>query len=192
MAASSAIDHGRATLCTVMLHQALICPVGFCSLWAHSAGFVMKGSLVGRSNSSSDADVAPPGDDDADELAALVPRSSLALRRLARVRAARKLLAADRLAEVGARISHREVDNNRRVLRKSQRPESRTRCRTRRDGPNRHDPSHRGPSRRPNHQRRQGSIPERQRVVVHNLLFASLLACSSQAANGYRENLFLG
>lgn len=99
--------------------------------------------------------------------------------------AARKLLAADILAEVGARISHREVDYNRRVLRRSQRPESRTR----RDRPNRHDPSHRGPS-RPNHPRGQGLIPERQRVGVHNLLFASLLACSFQAANACPEDLF--
>ena len=36
---------------------------------------VMQGSLVGQSNSSSsDADVAPLGDDEADELAALVLR----------------------------------------------------------------------------------------------------------------------
>jgi hypothetical protein len=35
----------------------------------------MQGSLVGRSNnSSSDADVAPLGDDEADELAVLVLR----------------------------------------------------------------------------------------------------------------------
>ena len=148
----------------------------------------MQGSLVGRSNSSSsDADVAPLGDDEADELAALVPRSSLALRRLAGVRAARKLPVAGRRAEVGARISHREADNKRRVLRKNQRLESRIRCRTRRDGPNRRGPSH------PNHPRRQGSIPERQRVGMHNLLFASLLACSFQgakAANACRERLF--
>ena len=55
--------------------EGLICPVGFCSLWAHSAGFLMQGSLVGRSSSSSsDADVAPLGDDEADELAVLVLR----------------------------------------------------------------------------------------------------------------------
>jgi hypothetical protein len=155
--------------------------------------------LAGRSNSSSsDADVAPLGDDEADELAALVPRSSLALRRLAGVRAARKLPVAGRRAEVGARISHREADNKRRGLGKSQRLEGRSRCRPRRDGPNHHGPSRRpnprGPNRRgpsrPNHPRRQGSIPERQRVGLHNLLFASLLACSFRAANACREDLF--
>lgn len=125
------------------------------------------------------------------------------------MRAARKPLAADTLAAVGGRILHKEGDNRKRVIRKSQRPESRTRYRPRRDGPNRHDPSRRpnrrgpkrrgpnrrgpsrrGPSRRPNHPRRQGSIPERQRGGVHNLLFASLLACSFQAANACREHLF--
>ena len=58
----------------MMLHQALVCPVGFYYLWTTPLAFVMQGSLVGRSNnSSSDAYAAPPDGGEADGLDATVP-----------------------------------------------------------------------------------------------------------------------
>ena len=80
-------------------------------------------------NSSSGAYAALPGVGEADELAAVVPHSSLAPRRPVEVGATHKLLAAGRLAGVGARISRREGDNSTRVIRRSQRPENQTRSR---------------------------------------------------------------